>query len=115
MALDLTTEQPGRILKNLTLSSTTSEMTLVYLPQWVGQVTVRPQTYAAKWVDASEMPQDAVLVGARAVKSLAADTDRVFVFRASPSRPQPTDWRPQFALCSSTASVVVEIEIEPWF
>lgn len=113
--LDLRRLQPGRVVKNLTLSATSDVMTLVKLPKWVGSVTIRPRAEQIRFVE-GDQAADAVAIGSvRAYKTINADDDRVFVYRTGATRPDIENWPPQFAIApTSTNAIVVEIELERW-
>ena len=60
--VDLRRHQPGRVVRNITLSATSDQMTLVKLPKWVGTLIVRPRGENIKFVE-GDLAADAVAVG----------------------------------------------------
>lgn len=113
--VDLRRLQPGRVVKNITLSATSDQMTLVKLPKWVGTLIVRPRGEDIRFVE-GDLAMDATLVGSvRAYKTISSNDDRAFVYRTGGTRPDIENWPPQFAIApTSTNAIVVEIELERW-
>lgn len=113
--VDLRRLQPGRVVKNITLSATSDVMTLVKLPKWVGTLIVRPRGEDIRFVE-GDLAMDGVAVGSvRAYKTISSNDDRAFVYRTSQTRPDYENWPPQFAIApTSTNAIVVEIELERW-
>lgn len=114
MASIFTKLTPQEFPQEVTLSATINTITRIDLPPWVGTIIVTPRANAAYKVQDEDAVDGAVAHALVDTVTLPANEARTFRIRCGPARTNYDEWPPSIYIASGTASVVVEIECEPW-